>query len=258
MPRADRARRGLRDKVKICGITRLEDAELAIGLGAWALGFILWPPSKRYVDPAWPPGSPAGCGARSRPSACSSTSRWTRSPRLVDVARPHARAAARRRGTVVLQRGRPAHGREGDQGRADRPRLRPAGLERFHTDYHLLDTASRGPVRRHGQHLGLGRWSQRRAKIPFLLSGRADPENVAEGIAAARPWGVDVAAGVEAVAGRQGPGEAARLFACSRRRPPGPARAGLARAAPADAREAGGERVEHRFGPTAASTCPRR
>jgi phosphoribosylanthranilate isomerase len=39
-------------KVKVCGITRLEDAELAISHGAWALGFLLWPPSKRYVDPA--------------------------------------------------------------------------------------------------------------------------------------------------------------------------------------------------------------
>ena len=39
-------------KVKICGITRAEDAELAVSLGAWAIGFILWPESKRYADPA--------------------------------------------------------------------------------------------------------------------------------------------------------------------------------------------------------------
>ena len=38
--------------VKICGITRLEDAELAISLGAWGIGLMLWPESKRYVDPA--------------------------------------------------------------------------------------------------------------------------------------------------------------------------------------------------------------
>ena len=79
--RAHRRHRPAMTKVKICGITRLEDAELAISLGAWALGFILWEPSKRYVNPAVAAGHhPRRCGARSSPSACSSTSRSTRSP----------------------------------------------------------------------------------------------------------------------------------------------------------------------------------
>ena len=37
--------------VKICGMTRLQDAELAAGLGASALGFVFWPGSPRYVGP---------------------------------------------------------------------------------------------------------------------------------------------------------------------------------------------------------------
>ena len=37
--------------VKVCGITRLQDAELAVELGATALGFIFWPRSPRYVAP---------------------------------------------------------------------------------------------------------------------------------------------------------------------------------------------------------------
>ncbi|HUP94557.1 MAG TPA: phosphoribosylanthranilate isomerase [Burkholderiales bacterium] len=36
--------------VKICGITRAQDAELAAGLGASALGFVFWPNSPRCVD----------------------------------------------------------------------------------------------------------------------------------------------------------------------------------------------------------------
>jgi phosphoribosylanthranilate isomerase len=37
--------------VKICGITRPEDAQLAVSLGAAAIGFIFYRPSPRYVTP---------------------------------------------------------------------------------------------------------------------------------------------------------------------------------------------------------------
>jgi phosphoribosylanthranilate isomerase len=37
--------------VKICGITRAVDAEVAVEAGANALGFVFWPNSPRFVDP---------------------------------------------------------------------------------------------------------------------------------------------------------------------------------------------------------------
>ena len=39
-----------RPRVKICGVTRLEDAELAIALGADFLGFNFYPASPRYLE----------------------------------------------------------------------------------------------------------------------------------------------------------------------------------------------------------------
>ena len=36
-------------RVKVCGITRREDAELAVDLGAAAIGFVFWPESPRFI-----------------------------------------------------------------------------------------------------------------------------------------------------------------------------------------------------------------
>ena len=44
--------RGTRMIVKICGITRVEDATVAVSLGATAVGFIFWPGSPRRIAPA--------------------------------------------------------------------------------------------------------------------------------------------------------------------------------------------------------------
>jgi phosphoribosylanthranilate isomerase len=209
-------------RVKICGITRLEDAELAASLGAWALGFILWPQSKRHVEEA----VAAGIARQVRRQA--ELVGVFVNPTLDEVARAvdaiglthvqlhgdegpsFALEARRRTGAKVIKAARVS-------GSADLQ-----SLERFHTDFHLLDTAVEGLRGGSGQSWDWSLAAQRRSKVPMILSGGLTPDNVADGIAAVRPYAVDVASGVEASPGVKDPAKLEAFLSIA-----APARAGL-------------------------------
>src|SRR3954467_11752874 len=173
--------------VKVCGITRLEDAELAASLGAWALGFILWQPSPRYVDPAVAAGI-----ARVMRRKIDLVGVFVNQPLdeiagLVDVlglthvhlhgdeGPSFCSAVVQRTGAKVIKAARIGHSAD----------LRD--LDRFHTDYHLLDTAKSGQYGGTGATWDWGLVRGRRNKTPLILSGGLTAENVADGIAAVKP-----------------------------------------------------------------------
>jgi len=198
-------------RVKICGITRLEDAELAASHGAWAIGFILWPGSKRAVDPARAAGIAQALRRRVDLVGVFVN------PTLDEVA---AAAEALRLTHVQL------HGDEGpafcaETGRRTGAKVIKAvavrsgadlqALARFRTDLHLLD-AGAGAGRTWDWALVAGR----RSSVPAILAGGLTPENVAAGIAAVRPWAVDVASGVEAEPGVKDPAKLEAFFAAAR------------------------------------------
>jgi phosphoribosylanthranilate isomerase len=200
-------------RVKICGITRLEDAELAASLGAWALGFILWPGSSRYVEEA----VAAGIARRVRRQA--ELVGVFVNPTLDEIA--HAVDAI---GLTHVQ----LHGEEGPSFATETARRTGAkvikaasvagladlqSLERFHTDLHLLDASVKGARGGTGQSWDWSLAAQRRSKVPMVLSGGLTPENVAEGIAAVHPYAVDVASGVEAEPGIKDPAKLEAFFA---------------------------------------------
>jgi phosphoribosylanthranilate isomerase len=200
-------------RVKICGITRPEDAEQAVALGAWALGFILWPGSKRAADPAVAAGI-----ARVQRRQVELVGVFVNQP--LDEIEGYAdalgltyvqlhgdegpafcNAVAQRTGCKVIKAAKVRHAAD----------LRD--LERFHTDLHLLDAHVPGMVGGTGETWDWSLVAGRRSKIPFLLSGGLTPENVGEAIAAVHPWGVDVASGTEASPGVKDPEKLEAFFA---------------------------------------------
>ena len=200
-------------KVKICGITRLEDAERAIEHGAWALGFILWEPSKRYVNPAVAAGI-----ARSVRRKVETVGVFVNQPLdeiagLVDTlglsyvqlhgdeGPSFCAAVAQRTGARVIKAMRIAHASD----------LRE--LDRFHTDFHLLDTGKAGQYGGTGATWDHQLAANRRNTIPLILSGGLTAGNVADGIAAFKPYAVDVASGVEAAPGVKDPEKLEAFFA---------------------------------------------
>ena len=199
-------------RVKICGITRSEDAELAISLGAWALGFILWPGSKRHCDPAVAAGIARSSRRQAEMVGVFVNAGLDEIARAVDtIGLSHVQlhgdegpafcdAVGQRTGARVIKAIRVDSGAD----------IRDAA--RFHTDFHLLDAAV------HGARGGTGAtwdWrlvAQRRSKIPLILSGGLGAGNVAEAITAVQPYAVDVASGVEAEPGVKDPAKLEAFF----------------------------------------------
>jgi phosphoribosylanthranilate isomerase len=188
-------------KVKICGITRGEDAELAVSLGAWAIGFILWPQSKRYADPAVVGGISWSLQRKVERVGVFVNQHLDEIAGMVDTlgltyvqlhgdeGPSFCNAVSQRTGARIIKAARIGHAAD----------LRD--LDRFHTDLHLLDASVAGERGGTGQTFDWSLIAQRRSKIPFLLSGGLTAENVGDAIAATHPWGVDTASGVEAAPG---------------------------------------------------------
>jgi phosphoribosylanthranilate isomerase len=187
-------------KFKICGLTRPEDAEQAVELGAWALGMVLWSGSPRRCAP----GVAAEIGAQFRRRA--EIVGVFVNPTLDAVTR-----AAEDMGLTMLQ----LHGDEGPVFCAEAARRTGCRVIKavrvrtgadiqsvapFHTDFHLLDSYLAGVPGGTGKTFA---WDLARAHrgTPVILSGGLNADNVAQAIAAVRPYAVDVASGVEVAPG---------------------------------------------------------
>ncbi len=190
-------------RVKICGITTVEDARLAVEAGADMIGLNFYPPSPRWVSEQT---ARAIC-ARIPPPV------W-RVGVFVNAQRERVATLAGQLGLHALQ----FHGDETAAEcrgwpqktiKAVRIGSQPLSLD-WHThpaDYLLLDTY------RPGRYGGTGvsfAWPRLAAlaedqRQRLILAGGLRPRNVAAAIRAVQPWAVDVASGVERAPGQKDP-----------------------------------------------------
>jgi phosphoribosylanthranilate isomerase len=191
-------------RVKICGITNLPDAQVAVGAGADALGFNFYEKSPRYVPPAT-----AAEISRSLPPFT------LRVGVFVNPAEELVRRAVGECGLNLLQ----FHGDEPPEfctqfGLMSMKafRVRDAGslkeLPKYQTDAWLLDAYASDTFGGTGEKFN---WSlaveAQKSGRPVFLAGGLTPENVAEAIRQVQPFGVDVSSGVESSPGRKDHGK---------------------------------------------------
>jgi phosphoribosylanthranilate isomerase len=190
-------------RVKVCGITNLEDALVAATAGADALGFNFWPRSPRFIEP-----QRAATIVAQLPPFVTSVGVF------VDESRSRIESVAGRVGLAAAQ----LHGDEGPEEtkalaatsllvlKALRvgPGFQPQQLQRYRgVAAFLLDAEVKG------QRGGTGStfdWKRARAAGRYgriIVAGGLTVENVAEAIRQAQPYGVDVCTGVEKAPGQK-------------------------------------------------------
>jgi len=203
--------------VKVCGITRMEDASAAAEAGASALGFVFWPGSPRWITAAAAAAIAARVPATVRrvgvfvnqsPAEMQSIASEVR----LDVVQLHGDETPDR---VAWWRGEVWRASSLDEVEGTLA-LWPAKTTV------LLDVDDR---ERRG---GTGRtiaWEQaagvaRRRRV--VLAGGLTPENVGRAIAIVGPWGVDVSSGVEDAPGIKDAARVRQFIAAARVAGPSP------------------------------------
>jgi len=204
-------------RIKICGITREEDAWAAVDAGADALGFVFVPGTPRFIEP-----ERAATITRHLPPFVSCVGLFVNAdPALIRAAVTEARLD-----TVQL------HGDESPEvGLLLRGQVRVIQAFRVQgpeillqlpnyrksADAWLLDAyvpgAAGGTGARFDWNLAV---EARELGYPLILAGGLKPENIADAIRQVRPFAVDVSSGVELSPGRKDSEKVRRLIAAAR------------------------------------------
>jgi len=199
-------------RVKICGLTNLDDAAEAVRLGAWAIGLIHYDGSPRYCEPA----VAAEIGAAFR-RKCEVVGVFV-NPTLDEVGR-----AVEDGGLTMVQ----LNGAEGASFCAEVARRTGVKVikaihvasaadihaaEAYRTDFHLFDRRGKGQWGGTGESFDWELLRGQRSEVPAILAGGLRPDNVDAAIEVVHPFAVDVASGVESAPGRKDHAAMAAFF----------------------------------------------
>jgi len=189
-------------KIKICGIKTLDDALSAIDLGADLIGFNFYPKSLRYVEVDM---------CRNIMSKVRTIGRVTCVGVFVNASADVIHATMDTCGLSLAQ----LHGdetvkfMESLQEKSFKAfRGMPDELSDFVRDdapAFLVDASVKGLYGGSGVTADWDGAADLAKKYPLLLAGGLTPENVAEAVGRVKPWGVDVASGVESAPGKKDP-----------------------------------------------------
>jgi phosphoribosylanthranilate isomerase len=193
-------------RIKICGLTNLDDALAAIDAGATHLGFNFYPKSPRCLTPAACAELISSLATRHPPPVTFVGLFVNDSPAVIaailddcglDLAQIHGDDSPEQ---LQLVRGRFY---KAFRGTADGEDFAAYAALSFGAPALLVDAHVPGAYGGTGQ---LADWeaAQRLAgRYPIFLAGGLTPENVAAAVERVRPWGVDVASGVESSPGKK-------------------------------------------------------
>ena len=187
-------------QIKICGIKTISDALAAMEAGADLIGFNFYPKSPRYID--------VGI-CRDIMSVMRKYGHVTYVGVFVNASVEEIRATIETCGLSLAQ----LHGDETHEvlsaldGKAFKAfRGIPEninGFERSEAPVLLVDACVKGLYGGSGITVDWDGAAELAKKYPLLLAGGLTPENVAEAVGRVKPWGVDVASGVESAPGKK-------------------------------------------------------
>ncbi|MBI5823512.1 MAG: phosphoribosylanthranilate isomerase [Chloroflexi bacterium] len=196
-------------KIKICGIKTLKDALAAIDLGADYLGFNFYPKSVRFIEK----------------SACAEiTSELKHKHHHIKLVGVFVNSTVEEIKYILATCSLDLAQLHGDETPETFAQLAPhvfrafrgipesnAGYERNEAPVMLIDAAVKGVYGGSGVTADWSAAAELAKQYPLLLAGGLTPENVAKAVGRVKPWGVDVASGVESTAGEKDAGKMAQF-----------------------------------------------